>query len=292
MKRKLIVGLMVLASATLVACGGGGGDAPGQAADQLVEAPIYPTFEQTALMRDQVGREVDWGSDDTQLGMRIFNNDLDEIARMFREDEGAVMCQGAAYYLHLKYLKAGYSSYLIGFKGEIYSHVMALVEVTRADGTTALIVQDPSFNLSYVGPDGHPLSIFEILTALAERRPQDVIVKQGLPAEVEYLWSPRDPVPAVGGTSYVTLNAPGPSEHPLFSVYPATVSLRTFNDSYADATRDYTAREGLPNNSLYVLFSDLLYVYKRYPMGPQEAAEAQAVFDRIKVHQDSVRGGA
>jgi len=100
--------------------------------------------------------------------MKVFTNDSKELSRIFRNDEGAVMCQGAAYYLHLKYLEAGYRSYLVGFKSDVFSHAMALVEVERKDRQRALIVQDPSFNLSYVDSVGQPLSILEIMTELAQ----------------------------------------------------------------------------------------------------------------------------
>jgi hypothetical protein len=218
---------------------------------------------------------------------RVFTNDVDALAEMFRKDEGAVMCQGVAYYLHLKYLKAGYRSYLVGFQADIYTHAFALVEVRRADGSKALIVQDPSFNLTYVDSAGQPLSIFELLTALAERHPETIVVKEGLPAEVEYLVADGDPVPTVG-QDYVTSPVGEPSDNPLFKSYRATVAVAEYNRALENQVRDYTQARGLPNDPLYLIFGELLYVFKGYPMTQEDSQEADLVFDEIRSHMEKL----
>ncbi len=274
------------ALALLVACGGGGGGARNPAAPGVVldsvqpETYTYPSLAEANRLRDETGREVDWGSAGTQLGMRVFTNSTAELKRMFREDEGAVMCQGAAYYLHLKYLEAGYRSYLLGMQSDLYSHSVVLVEVQRTDGTTALAVQDPSFNLSYVDSAGEPLSIFDIQAALRDGRPQDVIVQEGLPAEVEFLWAPGDP-PVQASDTYMLGASGQPSDNLKFLSYPAAVRIDDFNDAYADAVRDYTAAKGLPNNPLYATFGEPIYVFKRYPMSADEQKEADQVLAEI-----------
>ena len=283
--------ICVLAALSFTGCGGGGGGGGGDSAPPaaaVVQQPAYvlPTFAETSQLRDQIGRQVDWGSAEAQLGDRIFTNDPEAIAAMFREDAGAVMCGGAAYFLHLRYLEAGYRSFIIGFETEgVDGHTVALVEIQREDGTKALIVQDPSFNLSYTDASGKPLSIFEMLTALAELRHQEIVVQHGEAAEVEFLMPKGRPTPKLGGGSYITSAVPLPSDNPLFDVYPATVNIAEYNATLAPKIAAYTAANGLPNDPLYTMFNRLSYVDKRFPMSDADAAEAAELFDAIKAHQ-------
>ena len=285
MKKSSCVCACLLAS-ILVGCGGGSDPAPALPAQEQ-KGYIVPAFEETTPVRDATGREVDWGSRGAQLNERVFTNDIDALAEMFRKDEGAVLCQGAAYYLHLKYLKAGYRSYLIGFQSDYDSHAVALVEVRRTDGSKALIVQDPTFNLTYVDSAGQPLSIFELLTALAQRHPETIVVQEGLPAEVEYLWADGDPAP-IAGEAYITSSVGGPSDNPLFESYPSTVTVAEYNRTLENQIRAYTEANGLPNNPLYLMFDRLLYVYKGYPMTEKDKEEADAVFDQVESYMEKL----
>lgn len=246
-----------------------------------------PTFMEICAMRDAAGRTADWGTAGTQLKGRVFTNDSTELDDMFRRDEGAVMCQGVAYYLHLKYLEAGFRSYLVGFQSAVFSHAMTLVEVQRKDGGPALIVQDPSFNLSYVDNEGEPLSIFEIMKLLSKGRHEDVIVKQGKPAEVDFLRAPEDPEPT--GSVYVKdFRGPSP-HHPGWTVYNATISIKAFSDALAENVRAYCEEKGAGNSLLYAVFDKPIYVYKRYPMTPEEKAEADTLFARLEAHYQALQ---
>lgn len=212
--------------------------------------------------------------------MKVFTNDSEELSRIFRNDEDAVMCQGAAYYLHLKYLDAGYRSYLVGFQSEIFSHAMVLVKIERKDGTQALIVQDPSFNLSYVDSTGNALSVFEIMSKIASGNHGAILVKEGKPANVEFLRHPFDPDPI--GSTYVE-GLVGPSkENPELLEYKATISINAFSNALSQKVKAYSSTKGVGNNILYGIFDRPLYVYKRYPMNPTDKADAEQVFNLLK----------
>lgn len=241
-----------------------------------------PTFAETCAMRDAAGCTADWGTAGTQLKGRVFTNDSAALDEMFERDEGAVMCQGAAYYLHLNYLESGYRSYLVGFQSGVFSHAMTLVEVRRKDGSTALIVQDPSFNLSYVDHKGEPFSIFEIMELLSKGRHEDVIVKEGRPADVDFLWAPEDPEPT--GSIYVKdLRGPSP-HHPGWMAYNATISIEAFSIALEEKVRAYCEEKGVGNSLLYAVFDRPIYVYKRYPMTAEDKAEADSLFAGLAAH--------
>jgi hypothetical protein len=249
---------------------------------------VIPDFETTSRMRDAVGQEVDWGTQRTQLKAKVFTNDSEELARIFRNDEGSVMCQGAAYYLHLRYLDAGYRSYLVGFQSEVLSHSMALVEIKRKDGSRALIVQDPSFNLSYVDSTGQPLSVFEIMSKLAQGNHKSVFILEGKPANVEFLRHPLDPDP-VGPASCVR-KLIGPSKaNPELLVYRATMSITTCSKALLGKVDDYCSARGLQSSILYAIFDRPIYVYKGYPMNAPNKADADHVFNQLKEHYETLR---
>jgi len=252
--------------------------------NKAAKSPTYTlsSFKTTSQIRDTVGREVDWGTSKTQLKMKIFTNDSEELSRIFQNDEGAVMCQGAAYYLHLKYLDASYRSYLVGFQSDIFSHTMVLVEIERKDGTQALIVQDPSFNLSYVDSTGKALSVFEIMGELANGSHKAIHVKEGTPADVEFLRHPLDPDPI--GSTYVK-GFVGPSEeNSEFLEYKATISINAFSNALSQKVKAYCSTKGVENSILYGIFDRPIYVYKTYPMNPADRADAEQVFNLLKEH--------
>lgn len=274
--------VLVLVAAAVAGAAGAVRDTPESGATP----PPLPDFDTTCAIRDATGRQADWGTAGTQLKGRVFTNDATRLDAMFERDEGAVMCQGAAYYLHLKYLEAGYRSYLVGFKSDVFSHAMTLVEVRRADGSTALIVQDPSFNLSYVDAEGHPLSVFEIMALLADGKHDAITVKQGRPAEVDFLRAPEDPGPT--GSIYVTdLRGPSPG-HPGWEVYDATISIDAFEAALSEKVRAFCEQKGVGDSLLYAIFDEPIYVYRRYPMTPEEKADADALFERLRAQYKSV----
>jgi hypothetical protein len=242
-----------------------------------------PSFEKTCRMRDAAGCEADWGTESIQMGMKVFTNDSKKLARMFQDDEGAVMCQGAAYYLHLRYLEAGYRSYLAGFQSKAMSHSVVLVEAGRKEGTRGLVVQDPSFNVSYVDGKGNALTIFEIMNELAARRHSNIHVHEGNPPVVDFLWHPEDRDPRAG--SPFDLEFAGPSTaNPSLKKYRATLSHSRFFSAKLNknAVTNHCTSEGLPCHFLYAIFDRPIYIFKGYPMSAENQAEADGVLAQLK----------
>ncbi|MGE3806486.1 MAG: hypothetical protein AB7K24_17600 [Gemmataceae bacterium] len=239
-------------------------------------------YETTCIMRDAASRVADWGSRHTQLNHKVFTNNSKLLSQIFADDLGAVMCQGSAYYLHLNYLEAGYRSYLLGFQSEAYSHAMVLVEVARPDGTIALIVQDPTFNLSFVDAQGAPLSIFEIMTRLARRQHQAIIVEEGPHPEVDYLHHPSDknPLPL----EYVKEPIGPCPKNPGLMKYRAEISLAAFWHTNKSACARFCSARGLETHVLYTTFDKPLYVFKGYPMSEVDKTEADRVFMALMEH--------
>ena len=234
------------------------------------QAPtVTPAFAAVATMRDRAGNEADRGSARMQLGMKVFTNDPEKIADWFAHDAGAVMCQGTAYYLHLRYLEAGYRSYLVGFGNDQFTHAMALVEIARADGSKALVIEDPTFNVSYGDEDALPLSVYEIMQRVTTGAP--ITVLHGPPATPQYLVASSDRVRQ--SNPYLGQRV-GPSPgNPDVTIYGYTETLEQFGES---------VKLRPVRRLIDAIFSRPLYVYHRYPMDERDKADADAVFDKLK----------
>ena len=237
-----------------------------------------PTFKQAADIRDAVAVRCDWGSASAQIKMGIFTDDWAALEKLIDADRHAVMCQGVAYALHLKYKSLGYRSYLIGLKNSEYSHAMCLVEVQIPNGDPKLVVMDPSFNVSFTDPEGTPLSIYELITLANRGQVNKVRVVEGKPVNTLYLQSNRDPLskshPYRGELKYSTKE---------FDVYSATLSLERFARSHHNHITRACEGMNLPVSAVSATFAGKpLYVYCTYPMSADEKADADKVFEEVR----------
>ena len=236
-------------------------------AGSLPSAPLTPMFETVSAMRDAVGMTAERGTTSTQLNMAIFTNDAEKITEMFADDVGSVMCQGTAYYLHLRYLEAGYRSYLVGFENDDFSHAVALVQIRRSDGTNALIVEDPTFDISYADESGRPISIFEIMKRVHSGMPIQILY--GKTPHPEYLAHAGDPIRSPYVDSLI-----GPSAHrPDTEIYSTTETLERFCKLIGYKSIDDIVRG---------IFSKPIYVYHRYPMTDLDKADADQLFAKLE----------
>lgn len=244
-----------------------------------------PTFRKAAEIRDAIAVRCDWGSSSAQIRMGIFTDNWGELEKLIDADRHAVMCQGAAYALHLKYKSLGYRSYLIGLKNSEYSHAMCLVEVSIPNGDPKLVVMDPTFNVSFSDEAGVPLSIYELISLANRGQVDRVRVVEGKPVHTLYLQSKKDPLGKKhayrGKLKYST---------PELDVYSATLSLERFAKAHQAHITRACEREGLPISAVSATFAgEPIYVYCTYPMSPSEKAEADQVFKRIDAHYQSER---
>ena len=112
-------------------------------------------MDEASVIRDAVFHEIPWDAE-PDIGMDVFKKTADELASIFQERVGAVKCQGACHYLHLKYLAKGWDSWVVGVGTGIRTH--ALVLVKRGGGW---VVQDPKRNVSC------DVSILDVISELA-----------------------------------------------------------------------------------------------------------------------------
>ena len=95
-------------------------------------------------IRDHTSLMCEWGSKSAQVGMGIFTDAWSRTKDLLDSGTNAVMCQGAAYSLHMRYKSLGYETYLVGFQADKLSHAICLVGLDDR-----LIVMDPTFNVNF-----------------------------------------------------------------------------------------------------------------------------------------------
>ncbi len=236
-----------------------------------------PSFEEAASIRDAIAVRCDWGSASAQIGMGIFTDDWEKLEEILDADEHAVMCQGAAYALHMKYKSLGFRSYLFGLKNSEYSHAMCLIEIQTATGESKLVVMDPSFNISFTDKENTPLSVYELIKYAHRGDADEVIVVEGKPVKTHYLQSKIDPTPKSQAyrdeLQYSTDNQ---------DVYSATVSLERFANAHSAHITRCCEKQNLPVSAVSATFGGSpTYVYCTYPMSPLEKRDADGVFQEI-----------
>jgi hypothetical protein len=249
-----------------------------------------PTVAQVIPLRNLAAQQADWGSASTQLGERVFTNNPAALATIFHQDGGTVMCQGAAYYLHLLYLAAGFRSYLVGFGSDGFSHAMVLVEVVRPDGSRALIVEDPTFNITYSDNTGSPLSIQEIMTAVAQGELDAVRIDPGPRQQVDFLRDPADPDPLENNITYVSRDVPPTTTARGWLKYRANLDYETCAKLNAPLINRVCQERGLAPSLLPLIFDKPLYVYRRWPMSPEDLADANDMFAELTELSQRLRG--
>ncbi len=251
-----------------------------------------PGAEQVGALRNIAAQQADWGTTATQLNDRVFEKDLASLATTFHSDQGTVMCQGASYYLQLLYGAAGFRSYMVGFSSGDFSHAMVLVEIARPDGSRALIVEDPTFNVTYTDASGMPMSIQEILSAISRGEPDAIHIKQGPSQLVDFLCGPDDADPSLDEFTYVTPQIPPIVTSSGWRKFKARITLETCAKAYAPLIEKRSAARGLPPNILTIIFDNPLYVLGRLPMSSAEKADADRIFAQlVKLRKDDDHRG-
>ena len=251
---------------------------------------VYPSFEQASKLRDIAAQQADWGTDGTQLNDNVFTNDPAALTTIFHKDEGAVMCQGAAYYLHLLYLAAGFRSYLVGFGSQDLSHAMVLVEIIRPDGSHALVVEDPTFNLTYTDAAGAPISIQAIMASVARGDLDAVRVVRGPRQQVDFLCDPSDPDPLENNVTYISRDVPPVMTAGGWLKYKANVNDETYLKLNEAIVKKTCEARGVAPSLLPLIFDKPLYVFRRWPMSPTDQADADRVFAELAELHQRLRG--
>ena len=235
-----------------------------------------PSLARLSEIRDEVGIAIDWGSKSAQIGMGIFTDDWDTVQRLLSMDKHAVMCQGAAYALHMRYKVLGYRSYLVGFKTPIMSHAVSLIEFENR-----LIIMDPTFNSTFVNPeDDKPLSVFEVMEAAHFPTRVPMTVDTGAPVSVNYIQMKVDPLDSGLYRSERILKSTTD-----YDVYSATITMQRFEASISKQLKEYASAEDLPPTATTAVYTgEPIYVYNTYPMSTEEKAEADELHQKLIAH--------
>ena len=240
-----------------------------------------PSLARLSEIRDEVGIASDWGSQSAQIGMGIFTDDWDTVQQLLSMDKHAVMCQGAAYSLHMRYKDLGYRSYLVGFKTPIMSHAVSLVEFENR-----LIIMDPTFNSTFVNPeDGKPLSVFEVMEAAHFPARVPMVVDTGAPVSVNFIQMKADPLGSHPYRSERILKSTAD-----YDVYSATISIQRFEASISKQLKEYASAEDLPPTATTAVYTgEPIYVYNTYPMSTKEKAEADELHQKLIAHYKKLK---
>ena len=148
------------------------------------------------LLRQWAHEHVLFGTESVLLDkdkeFNYYQRDAPAIFSAFFADKGGVWCGGAAYALMRLYQAYGFDSYTYncGATG-VSTHVLTLVKL-NFDGKSILSIQDPTFDICYVDPQGSPYGLFDVIRLLKERRHDLIRAKPGDARPPKVLVHPTD----------------------------------------------------------------------------------------------------
>lgn len=156
----------------------------------VAEYPDLANLETSDLQRVTILRQWAWSHIDyapSAEAAKLFQadaawiaSDAPEYFARFEKLEGGVICGGAARGLWKLYKYFGYRAWAYGCECEPGgpSHAVALVDV-EIGGEPRIIVQDASYNATLCDAEtGEPLSVFEVLERLRDRRHESIRVDE------------------------------------------------------------------------------------------------------------------
>jgi hypothetical protein len=222
-------------------------------------------WEKVKLLRQWTHEHVDWGSQCTQMNQEQYQRFFDANAAtefaMFLKDEGAVMCQGVAWALMRLYEAYGYEAYCLGVDiPKVMGHDMTLVRISY-NGRSILTIQDATFDISYIDPDGEPYDYFDLLAVIKNRRHNLVEIEQGACKPGDYLFCTGEEF----GSQYWSV--PGDAPVPALSEGRMKVkfglTIDNWWDCYGPTIADSFAEEGYLPHWCY-MFLHLIYIRQGY----------------------------
>lgn len=140
-------------------------------------------FEKTNLLRDWAYANTVFGEDCFSDYYKPENSTIQNFVSLtekFQNFELSAYCGGVSIYLALVYNVFGYEAMSLDsavFSEDnmaMCSHVVTLCKILDGNQDEKWIVQDATFNRTYVDADGTPLDIFELLNMLKEERDEDI----------------------------------------------------------------------------------------------------------------------
>jgi hypothetical protein len=144
-----------------------------------IKNPAISDIEKTNLLREWTSSQVVWGSDSTNINHLFPDKSLPEMFETFDRAEGSVDCGIVSYVLMKVYEAYGYESYTY-HSGSLdgFNHAITLVRV-QSNNKKILMIQDASFDLSYLDKNGNPYDFFDFIKTIKNSRSNDIIISQG-----------------------------------------------------------------------------------------------------------------
>lgn len=136
-------------------------------------------FERLNQIRKWVTEQTLWGNRpvDTTLRLSINNSTALQIYTFLRSTNKALDCGTYSIFLLKIYQLFGYDGYIYDMgNDDQFRHVVVLVWIND-NGTRKLIVEDPSYNLTYLDSKNSPLDFFELLRLIKENKTNEIVVK-------------------------------------------------------------------------------------------------------------------
>ncbi|HZU35612.1 MAG TPA: hypothetical protein VFA18_06885, partial [Gemmataceae bacterium] len=162
-----------------------------------IDDPALDDWSRVCLLRQWAWQHIPWCSRslllDQKPAISLYCRDAPGVFAYLLSDSGGVWCGGAAYALAKLYELYGYPAWTYDYGlPEVMTHVTTVVRI-QLRGQRMLVVQDPTFNLTYTAPNGMPLDLATLLKQLRSRQAASVVFQAGDPGQRrEFLVAPGD----------------------------------------------------------------------------------------------------
>ena len=221
-------------------------------------------WEKVEILRQWIYETIPWGTSSVQLNQTqyqcLFNSTAFQAISMFLQNQGATMCQGAAYTLMRLYHAYKFQSYLLGIGLPEANHALTLVEITHKY-QKLLTVQDPTYNTTYIKPNYAPRDYFDMIRLIKIHKENEVIAQQGENLFSNFIITPEEATDPeyseLANHSSPILLPNGNLNYKLQR--PKSTFVVTALSQHQVQVIQALERAGNPPNSIY-LFLHLLYI--------------------------------
>ena len=216
-------------------------------------------FEKVNLLREWAYANIDISSTKALLAQDnnyLFNSNNGYLLfSAFSEDRGGVWCYGAAIALMRLYIAYGFNASILDYgKLGVMTHVVTLVKINH-DRRQRMVIQDATFNLTYVDPDGVPYDYHEFVKVLKKRQRDKIRVLQSHSKSGDFLLHPGDVI-----RDYNHIIAE--DAKPILVMdngiqkYRSELSLQSFNNKFGPRINKFLIKKGYSGDPIYLfLFS-------------------------------------
>lgn len=127
-------------------------------------------FAVTSRLREYTYLNSPWSSNSLNVKEEIWKKNSFQILDFVNKNIRGLDCSGISTVLMKTYAEKGYESYAYhsGKLSGAFTHVITLVKI-RHKGEDRLIIQDPTYNITYIDQKGDPIDFFVFLSLLKRK---------------------------------------------------------------------------------------------------------------------------